>query len=91
MTNNINKIKTAFRTTGQLTGNFGKQKVRAGSTLQDIGNGEVGCLPTFTQHLDRLLVAYPQVNNRVRQTLLPEMKNLAAKLNRMDDLNAVIG
>ena len=26
---NINKIKTAFRTTGQVTGNFGKAKVKA--------------------------------------------------------------
>ena len=87
---NTNKIKTAFRTTGRLTGNFGKNKVRAGATLNNIGNGEVGCLPTFTEHLDRLLTAYPQLNDRQRATLLPEMKRLAAKLDRIADLNAVI-
>ena len=87
---NTNKIKTAFRTTGRLTGNFGKAKVKGGSTLTDLGNGEVGCLPTFTEHLDRLLIAYPQLNNRQRATLLPEIKRLAAKLDRIADLNAII-
>jgi hypothetical protein len=33
---NINKIKTAFRTTGQVTGNFGKAKVK-GAVNNQIG------------------------------------------------------
>ena len=33
----LNRIKPAFRTKGNVTGNFGKQKVKAGSTLSDIG------------------------------------------------------
>lgn len=34
---NLSKIKTKFRTEGQITGNWGKSKVKAGSSLSDIG------------------------------------------------------
>lgn len=32
-----NRIKSAFRTTGTHTGNFGKAKVQCGSRLNDLG------------------------------------------------------
>ena len=35
-TSNLSKIKPKLRTTGQLTGNFGKSKVKAGSNT-DLG------------------------------------------------------
>ena len=34
---NLSKIAPKLRTTGQVTGNFGKTKVKAGSNLKDIG------------------------------------------------------
>ena len=37
MTSNLSKIKPKFRTTGNITGNFGKTKVKAGSNMKDIG------------------------------------------------------
>ena len=37
----LNRIKPAFRTSGAMTGNFGKQKVKAGSRLNDIGHTNV--------------------------------------------------
>lgn len=33
----LNRIKPAFRTKGVVTGNFGRTKVKSGSTLNDIG------------------------------------------------------
>ena len=39
-TSNLSKIKPKLRTTGNITGNFGKTKVKAGSNLKDIGFSE---------------------------------------------------
>lgn len=55
----INRIKTAdlLRTTGALTGNFGKAKVKAGSTLNDLGAStreHIGNLPTQDAYIRRL-------------------------------------
>ncbi len=33
----LNRIRPAFRTNGAVTGNFGRQKVKAGSTINEIG------------------------------------------------------
>jgi len=33
----LNRIRPAFRTKGSVTGNFGRQKVKAGSTINEIG------------------------------------------------------
>ena len=33
----LNRIRPAFRTKGAVTGNFGRQKVKAGSTINEIG------------------------------------------------------
>lgn len=37
MTSNLSKIKPKLRTEGRVSGNFGKNKVRAGSALAEIG------------------------------------------------------
>ena len=37
MYSNLSKIKPSLRTKGNITGNFGKTKVKAGSTLSDLG------------------------------------------------------
>ena len=57
---NINKIKPAFRTTGRVSGNFGKSRVKAGSTLKDIGvtNVKVLNLTTQDEYLQRMITAY---------------------------------
>ena len=34
---NLSKIKPKFRTTGNITGNFGNSKVKAGSQMSSIG------------------------------------------------------
>lgn len=37
LTSNLSKIKPKLRTQGRVSGNFGKNKVRAGSPITDIG------------------------------------------------------
>jgi hypothetical protein len=57
---NINKIKPAFRTTGRVSGNFGRSKVKSGSTLKDIGvtKAKVLNLTTQDEYLQRMITAY---------------------------------
>ena len=42
MTSNLSKIKPKLRTTGNVTGNFGRPKAKAGSSLNDITAGNIG-------------------------------------------------
>ena len=81
MTDNINKIKPALRTKGNITGNFGKQKVKAGSPLTGIGHGEPGSMPTKLQYTMRLITALPQLTGRAKQTVLQQIKSNVATLN----------
>ena len=59
MTSNLSKIKTKFRTKGNVTGNFGVPKTKAGSPLNDIGvtNAKVVKCTTQTEYLSRLYTA----------------------------------
>ena len=56
---NLSKIKTKFRTKGNVTGNFGVPKVKANSPLNDIGvtNAKVVKCATQTEYLSRLYTA----------------------------------
>jgi hypothetical protein len=58
-TSNLSKIKTKFRTKGNITGNFGAIKVVSGSPLNDIGvtNVKVVKCTTKTEYLSRLYYA----------------------------------
>lgn len=80
MSSNINKIKPALRTTGRVSGNFGKNKVRVGAN-NDIGNGSVGSLPTKLQYTMRLISALPQLQGRAKQSVLDIVKRNVATLN----------
>lgn len=79
MTDNINKIKPALRTKGNITGNFGKQKPKAGSTLNDITDGKVGSLPTKMQYTMRLVSALPHLNDKARPGIIQQLKQLVAQ------------
>ena len=56
---NLSKIKTKFRTKGNLTGNFGVPKSKAGSPLNDIGvtNAKVVKCVKQSEYLNRLYTA----------------------------------
>jgi hypothetical protein len=53
---NLSKIKSKLRTQGNITGNFGRPKSRAGSPLNELGgNGNIGI--TQSEYLNRLYYA----------------------------------
>jgi hypothetical protein len=56
---NLSKIKPKFRTSGRVSGNFGKSKVKAGSPLTQIGvsNKETIHITTQDEYLNRMYVA----------------------------------
>ena len=87
----LNRIKPAFRTTGNVTGNFGKPKSKAGSPLNDInGDADPGSMPTKREFFYTLLQAYPSVPSRNKPGILSQLKALAATLNTQEELNYVI-
>ena len=88
---NLSKIQPKLRTEGRVSGNFGRNKVKAGSTLSDIGNGGTGRLPSKREWFFTLLEAWPQLPSSARVGLLPELRSLAATLGELPRLARVLG
>ena len=79
MTSNLSKIKTKFRTKGNITGNFGVPKSKAGSPLNDIGvtNAKVVKCTTQNEYLNRLYYAFDNTTDtQLRQFLYTEIKKI---------------
>lgn len=57
---NLSKIKPKLRTTGRVSGNFGKNKVRAGSALAEIGETktETVRIAQRSEYIERMLAIY---------------------------------
>ena len=87
---NLSKIKPSLRTKGNITGNFGKSKVKAGSSLNDLGDGGVGSLPSKEEYFERLVVAYPQLSARARVTVREQLRSLGATLDCLDVVNSIV-
>jgi hypothetical protein len=70
MQSNLSKIKPKLRTEGRVSGNFGHNKVRAGSSLTDIGysSKDVVRIPAQDAYLSRLYEAFDK-------TTEPKLKN----------------
>jgi len=73
---NLSKIRPKLRTTGRVSGNFGKSKVRAGSSLNDIGgDGNIGA--TQDDYLNRLYYAFDNTtDNKLRQFIYSEIRKI---------------
>lgn len=83
-TSNLSKIKTKFRTRGNVTGNFGVPKSKAGSPLKDIGvtNVEVVKLTTQDKYLERLIEAYHLTKNqKLKKFLYEEIRKIKIQNN----------
>ena len=77
MTNsNLSKIKPKLRTTGRVSGNFGKSRVVAGSSLNDIGgDGNIGA--TQDEYLNRLYYAFDNTtDSELRRFLYQEVRKI---------------
>ena len=76
---NLSKIKPKLRTSGRITGNWGKSKVVAGSPLNDIGvtNSKVVKCTTKTEYLSRLYYAFDNTEDKkLKQFLYSEIRKL---------------
>jgi hypothetical protein len=82
---NLSKIKPKLRTQGQVTGNFGKPKMKANSPLRALGetSGSVGNLATKEDYLNRLYYAFDNTEDeklkkfiygQIRQILVQQGK-----------------
>jgi hypothetical protein len=73
---NLSKIRPKLRTQGNITGNFGKSKVKSGSSLNDIGgDGNIGA--TQNEYLNRLYYAFDNTTDtKLRQFIYTEIKKI---------------
>lgn len=85
-TSNLSKIKTSFRTKGNITGNFGVPKSKSGSPLKELGETKakvVRCVPP-DEYLIRLQLAYHKTTDpKLKQFLEFEIKKILIKGNKL--------
>ena len=77
MTNsNLSKIRPKLRTSGNVTGNFGRPKSRAGSSLNDIGgDGNIGA--TQDDYLNRLYYAFDNTtDSKLQRFIYSEIRKI---------------
>ena len=79
---NLSKIRPKLRTTGRISGNFGKNKVSAGSSLNDLGgDGNIGA--TQQEYLNRLYYAFDNTTEpKLRQFIYQEIKKILIQQNK---------
>ncbi|NBP03890.1 MAG: hypothetical protein EBU90_28095 [Proteobacteria bacterium] len=76
---NLSKIKPKLRTQGNVTGNFGRAKTKAGSSLRDIGvtNVKVVNITKQEDYLKRLYAAFDNTNDeKLKQFIYTEIKKI---------------
>ena len=73
---NLSKIRPKLRTQGNITGNFGKSKVTAGSSLNDIGgDGNIGA--TQDDYLNRLYYAFDNTTDpKLQRFIYSEIRKI---------------
>jgi hypothetical protein len=73
---NLSKIRPKLRTTGNITGNFGRAKSKAGSSLNDLGgDGNIGIKQD--EYLSRLYYAFDNTTDtQLRQFLYQEIRKI---------------
>lgn len=71
-TSNLSKIKPKLRTSGVVSGNFGRPKVKAGSPIQGLGvtNAKVIKVTTQDEYLSRMYKVFDTTTD-------PKMKQFA--------------
>ena len=76
---NLSKIRPKLRTSGNITGNFGRSKAKAGSSLNDLGvtNVKVVKCVTQTEYLNRLYHAFDHTTEpKLRSFLYTEIRKI---------------
>jgi hypothetical protein len=81
---NLSKIKPKLRTSGRVSGNFGRNKVSSGSPLNDIGvtNVKVVKCTTQSEYLNRLYHAFDNTTDtQLRKFLYQEIRSIHIQNN----------
>jgi hypothetical protein len=80
-TSNLSKISTKFRTKGNVTGNFGVPRVKAKSSLNELGgNGSIGV--TQSEYLNRLNYAFDNTTDeKLRRFIYQEIRKIRIQNN----------
>jgi len=76
---NLSKIRPKLRTQGNITGNFGRPKSKAGSSLNDLGvtNVEVVKCMKQDEYLARLWYAFDNTkDDKLKQFVYTEIKKI---------------
>jgi hypothetical protein len=76
---NLSKIKPKLRTTGRISGNFGKNKVSAGSPLNELGVTTVEVVKCATQneYLNRLHYAFDNTTDeKLKKFIYHEIRKI---------------
>tara|TARA_R110002020_G_scaffold102288_1_gene240333 strand:+ start:1089 stop:1361 length:273 start_codon:yes stop_codon:yes gene_type:complete len=85
---NLSKIAPKFRTTGNITGNFGKTKVKAGSNLTSIGFSTKDNINVVREkdYIARLYAALDITDDpKLKKFLYTEIKKYLVKTNQWGD------
>jgi len=78
---NLSKIKPKLRTTGNISGNFGKAKVKAGSSLNEIGlsDKDVIHVTKRSDYINRMVTLfYKTEDDKMRRFAYNELHRLHA-------------
>lgn len=79
---NLSRTKPALRTTGQVTGNFGRPKVKAGSNANSVpanSRESLGNFPTQREYAERLRLAYHSTTDtKLKAFIVDELKKIEA-------------
>ena len=76
---NLSKIKPKLRTQGNVTGNFGRPKSKAGSSLNEIGmtNSKVVKCATQDDYLNRLHYAFDNTTDeKLKKFIYGEIRKI---------------
>jgi hypothetical protein len=76
---NLSKIRPKLRTQGVVSGNFGKAKVKSGSSLKELGNTNVKVVKCATQdeYLTRLYKAFDATDDsKLKQFIYTEIRKI---------------
>jgi hypothetical protein len=78
-TSNLSKIRPKLRTQGVVSGNFGRAKVKLGSSLKDIGvtNAKVVKCTTQNDYLNRLYEAFDSTeDSKLKKFIYQEIRKI---------------
>ena len=76
---NLSKIRPKLRTTGNITGNFGRAKSIAGSPLNEIGMSNKETIKCATQddYLNRLYVAFDETeDSKLKKFIYEQIRSI---------------